>query len=154
MRHIFSILGMIAIAFGFYSLMLYLERDSVLYSMIVPDTNLRLGNWLQVFSEQAMLGIFGSLIAAILWYVLGAFVFRINSLQQAQRIHYWFLFLLIPIGLTVYNSYFMSPAKENSWLAYLFYFANNLLTYYLATVLFSPSSFKYTPPLATVLRRF
>jgi hypothetical protein len=61
--------------------------------------------------------------------------------------------LLVISALAVVPGVVLTPAvQEWGRLAWVFYLVNNLSLYYLATLLFSPSSFKYVPWLARSLR--
>lgn len=151
MRHPILIFGIIVITVLFYFLTFW-QKDYWLESQVVAIG--RLPIWLQSFHSFATLGVIIAFLTALLWYVLGAFVFKVNKWTQSKKIMLWAFLFLVPIIAAGFSSYLTEPAREGAFWAYLFYFINNIFTYYLATLFFSPPSFKYTPLGSVYVRIF
>lgn len=142
MRHPILIFGITGISVLFYFLTFW-QKDYWLESHIVAVGKLPI--WLQSFHSLAVFGVIVSFLTALLWYVLGAFVFKVNKWAQSKKIMFWAFLFLVPLVVAGISCYLTEAAREGTPWAYLFYFANNILTYYLATLFFSPPAFKYTP---------
>ncbi len=121
---------------------------------MVPRADVTLEAWLESFRWWGTIGIAASLAAGVIWYVMGQFLFKVNDWKDAGKRPVWVLLSLIPIGASVAAIFFTQQAQNYAWVAYVFYVVNGLLSYYLGTALFSPSSFKYTPVGASKLRRW
>lgn len=144
-------LGMVAVGFAAWAVMQYGEYPW-LYDRVIPTPGVKREQWVDGFKEWATIGIAGSLFASLLWYGLERFLFRFNRWNKNYLI-VWFLLMLIPVGFIVLSCLFTKQAQEGSGnAAYIFYIANNLLTYYLGTSLFSPPSVMFTPLGAKYLR--
>lgn len=143
--------GMIAVAFVCWSAMQYGEYQW-LYDRVIPTPGVKREQWVDAFKGWATIGIAVSLAASLLWYGLERFSFRFNSWNKNYLV-VWLLLLLLPLAFIVLSCLFTRQAQEGSGnSAYVFYIANNLLTYYLATSLFSPPSVMFTPVGAKYLR--
>jgi hypothetical protein len=151
MKHLGLLVGMIFIAFLFAAIVTYGE-DPLLDSMVSTGPNITLDEWRKSFRDWAMLGIGVALVAALMWYALGQWGFRLNRWVNAGKRGVWALMFVLPLGAFVAAYLLTPPVQEGDILATVFYLVNNVAVYYLATVWFSPSSFKYTPVGATVLR--
>jgi|SRR6267143_2951103 len=152
MKHILRIFFMVVFAVAIFFFMLYVEIDQILSERIVPGANLTLEAWIDTFRQWASIGIGGSLIAALIWYFIAQWIFKVIRWKDAGKRPVWYLLFLVPILISVLSCVFTSQTQEAVLFAYFFYFVNNLLAFYLGTVLFSPSSFMYTPLGATTLR--
>lgn len=136
----------------FWALMMYGEAR-VLEDRVVPMAGTKLPEWLDNFKQWSTSGIAGSTLTGLVWYGLGDRIFKFREWNKNFR-PIWYMLLLVPLVLTVVNCWFTRQANEGGFLAYAFYSVNNLLTFYLATLLFSPPPVMYTPPGAEVARRF
>jgi len=153
MKHAFSLAGMFVVAVVFYlAFVLVLEGQWLLPQRVIPVAGVRLDQWLESFKMWAGMGIAAAFLASFLWYVVAQIVYRVNNLSDAATRVVWFLFMLIPALMATAGSIFTRQAQAGMTWAYVFYFLNSLLCYYVATVFFSPSSHKYTPLLASALR--
>lgn len=153
MKHLVRMLLMFLVAYGIYQLMIYVEVEGVLNEKIIPVEGTTEA-WIESFGRWATLSIYGSFAAGMLWYVLGQWVFKVNDWRQSGKRPVWLLLMTVPFALFVLSCVFTSRPQEGALYAYLFYFLNSHLTYYLATTLFSPSSFMYTPLGASTLRHW
>jgi hypothetical protein len=155
MRHLVNIAGIIVIALVIYfGFLIFLEGQLVLYEKVVPPANVTLEDWLESFKWWGTAGIIASWASANLWYLLGQWVYRVNTWQAANYRPLWYVNLFVPVIVVILGILFTAQAQEGAIFAYIFYGVNWLLTYYFATALFSPSSFKYAPLGAKALRRW
>ena len=152
MKYIRDVVGTVLVAAAFWATMMY-GQSEVLADKVVPVAGTKLPEWLETFQRLSTLGITGSLASGIGWYALSEKGLKFNSWNKNYR-PLWIALLLIPVVLSGLNWWFTKPATEGANWANFFYFANNCLTFYLGTVLFSPSSVMYTPPGAEYLRRW
>jgi hypothetical protein len=92
---------------------------------------------------------------ALVWLVLGKWFFNMNNWRRADNKRLvWFVFFVVS-ALAALPGIFLTPAvQEGGRLAYAFYFINDLALFYVSTLCFSASSFKYAPPLAALVRRW
>lgn len=108
--------------------------------------DVEIGQWMTSFKKWASICIACAGVASLLWYILAQWVFKINRWEDTGgKRPIWLLLFLIPIIMTVISCIFIEPTESSQWLIYLFFFLNGLIPYYLITLLFSPSSFKYIP---------
>lgn len=152
MKHLMNLFGMTVIALFFYFLLTVIEAQYLLPQNIIPVAGVRLDQWMGSFRSWGGVGILMSWVASILWYVVAQWVFRVNNFSDTGKRGVWGLFSLIPLAAVVAAFIFTREAQAGMMFAYVLYFANALLCYYLSTVYFSPASHKYVPPLASSLR--
>jgi hypothetical protein len=153
-KHIINIVCIILIAFAFFLLMVFVEENYVLNEIIIPRADITLEEWLDSFRHWGTIGITVAATTGLLWYFLGQWMFEVNSWSKANRRPIWFLLFLGPIIAAALGVVFTTQSQGGAWAAFLFYLLNSTLCYYLATALFSPSSFKYVPVGASKLRRW
>lgn len=154
MKHLAHLILIVLTTAVFFGLMVFVEQDLALYEMVIPPADVTLEEWLDSFRLWGSVGLGISLAAALGWYVLGQWWFMVDSWNNADKRPIWGLLFLFPLAGAILACILTQRAQEGSVLAYAFYFINGLLSYYLATALFSPSSFKYTPIGADKLRRW
>lgn len=121
---------------------------------IPPET--KLGEWKASFQYWARVVAVAACLMSIVWYILGQWCFKLNKVKDAGKRLWWGLLGLVTIAFIIVA--FMRLAQAESgpglYLAYLFFFLNAFVCYYLLTLLFSPPSFKYTPVGASAIRRW
>jgi hypothetical protein len=154
MRHLAYLGFMILIAALVFLLMLYVEWPMILEPRVVPSNNLDLQDWLLRFSNLAFYGIVASAAASLLWYVLGQWFFKVDDWRKANQRVIWGLLVFVPFLSFALSWFLTPPAQEGHFFAYICYLVNNLVIYILATVLFSPAAYKYTPLGASAIRRY
>ncbi|MCY4568788.1 MAG: hypothetical protein OXD49_10825 [Candidatus Poribacteria bacterium] len=106
------------------------------------------GEWMERFRIWAFICAGSAGVASLLWYVLAQWSFKINRWEDTTgKRSIWMLLLLLPTVFIVVSMFRMEHAESSlTWVYLLLFFSlNGLLPYYWATVLFSPSPFKYTP---------
>lgn len=154
MKHIINIVGILLVAVLFFLLMVFVEENYVLNEMVIPRGDMSIEEWLDSFRRWGTIGISVSAATGLFWYVLGQGFFDVNRWTEANRRPIWLLLFFCPVIAGVLGIVFTKQAQQGAWAAFLFYFLNSTLCYYLETALFSPSSFKYTPLGASKLRRW
>jgi hypothetical protein len=151
-RPIGFMFGMIAIALIFFFLVIPGE-DQLMDSLVSTGPNITLDAWRELFRYWATLAIGIATLAALIWFALGQWGFGMNHWANANKKRWVWFGLLVVSALAVVPGVLLTPTvQEWGRLAWVFYLANNLAVYYLATLCFSASSFKYQPPLAMRLR--
>ena len=154
LKQIGFILGMIAIALLVFFLAIPAE-DQFLDSLVTTGPDITLDAWRDSFRYWAALGIAIALSVALFWFVLGQWVFSMNRWSGANNKRtVWFGLMVVTILAAIPGVILTPPVQEGGRMAWLLYLANNLTVFYLATLLLSPSSFKYTPWGASLLRRW
>ena len=153
MKHVLRIIGMAAVTYIIFQMMIYGEIEGVLNEKGIPSAGTT-EIWLDSFRTWATFGIFGSFVASLLWYVLGQGGFKVNNWRRSGKRTIWLLLIAVPFALFVLGCVFTSRPQEGALYAYLFYFLNSHLTYYIGTSFFSPSSYMYTPIGASKVRRW
>lgn len=153
-RHIgfaFAILGLLVL---FILLIIYGE-DPLMDSLVSTGPDITVDVWRESFRLWAITGIAISTLAAWAWLVLGKLKFNMNDWSNANRKRIVWFILLVVSALAAVPGILLTPTvQEGRGLALMFYVVNNLALFYLSTLCFSASSFKYTPPFAMVVRRW
>ena len=153
-KHIGFIVGMIVIAL--LAIFFLVDREDQLLDLLVTTgPEMTLDEWREQFRFWAEIGIGVAALAAIAWFVLGQWGFNMNRWSNANNKRSVWLILGAFALAAALPGFLLTPAvQEWGRLAWPFYVANNLIVFYLSTVLLSPSSFKYTPWLSIHLRHF
>jgi hypothetical protein len=154
MKHVAHLGSIIAIAVAFYFLMVFVEGGYVINEYVVTPPDVPIEDWTKDFETWAGVGMAMAVLGALGWYVLGQWTYKINEWSQAGKRVAWGVLALLSSSGVVLGIIFTKPAQENRWMALAFYLLNWLLIYYLATLFFSPLSFKYTPVGARRIRRW
>lgn len=155
MRHLGFILLIIGITFVF-CLLVYLAETLFLdyVIMIEPPIGISIEEWLDEFVFWGTIVVITSGIAAILWYIFGQWVMNFNRWEEVNKRSWWGLGF-VPVFIAIVVACVMiPPADQGAWWAYGLYVFDGLVCYYLTTALFSPNPVKYTPILATKIRRW
>jgi hypothetical protein len=149
--HLIGIIVLYALFFGLIYLMAISGQPLLQRLNVLPKEGTG-EDYRDSFRNWAMIVMGVSLLATLLWYVLAEWGFRVAiPVAQGKRL-IWALWLAVTI-LAAFAAVFFCPAASiNSYIPTLFYFLGGTGFYYLATVLFSPVSYKYTPPGASFLR--
>lgn len=108
-------------------------------------TNLTMGEWKESFKTWAFVCVGTAAAASFLWYIFAQKVFNINNRKSVGKRVIWTLLSLFPAAAIAASVILVERTESSLKWVYLLFALNGLLPYYLATLLFSPSSFKYTP---------
>lgn len=145
--------GIISITILFYLLLTQIE-EGILYNMVYPLAGMTVDNWISEFRSLAIIGLLIAFGSSLLWYISAEWFMKVNSIKNAKARLIWFLIYLIPIITAVVTAFLLPSTKSGSVVSTFIQVVNVALSYYLSTLLFSPSAFKYTPPLAKFFRRW
>lgn len=154
MKHVASIFGilLITVAFSFFVFGEVFILDGNPPNL--SNTDVSIEQWKASFQTSAFICIGAALTASLLWYGLAQWVFKINKSGSARKRLIWGLLFLLPIGAAILGVLSTMPVESGFTLGYVFFFIDGVFCYWLATLLFSPSSFKYTPLYSKVFRRW
>lgn len=151
LRPIGFLIAILIVGVLFFLLVIPAE-DQLLDTFVSTGPDLTLDAWREVFRLWAQVGIGVSLLAALLWFGFGQ-LSSMNRWSNANRKRVvWLGFFLVAAAGVIPGMIFTPTVQEWGGLAWAGYIANNLSLYYLATLLFSPSSFKYVPWFSIRLR--
>jgi hypothetical protein len=130
-------------------------EDQLLDSLVDTGPNLTLDEWRESFKFWAWIGFVVAAGAAVLWFIWAQWGISLNYWGNVKNKRWtWLLIVVFPLG-AVMLGYLRTPTvQDRGYLATGFYLLNNVVLYYLLTLLFSPSSFKYTPLGAAAVRRW
>ena len=142
-----GIIGIIAIGVIWCFIVLNLE-SLALKELVYPYPNMTLESWTESFIKGAQYAVVASGILALIW---SGFSMALNISKwpdtNSLRLR-WLILLIIATIATGVLALLYIPAVQTGGgkiLAYVFYFFNLFVTYWLATALFSPPIVKYIP---------
>lgn len=95
-----------------------------------------------------------SLLAALGWYVLGAWGPKAHSTGHGTWVLIWFMGLALTIAAGFAALWFGPQVSENMYVLVLFYMGGGVVFYYLASMLFSPANIKYEVLGSKLFRRW
>jgi len=153
LKHGGLILGIVAVFVVFFYFVVPFE-DQLLDSYVTTGPDILLDDWRGVFHIWANLGVAGATCCALIWFFLGhPWLSGLNHWREAGKRMTWLTLLLVASFLLAGLGWWRTPTvQEWGWLSDVFYVGNSFLVYYLATLFFSPPSYKYTPVGAAVVR--
>lgn len=152
-RPIVNLVGINFVAVFFYFVLVELE-EKIIAALVIPQINMTLEEWIADFRQLALIGIGAAWVTSIIWYVMTQLGFKVNRIKSTTARHVWFLLFLFPVIAVVISILLTPQSQEGDWVPKVFHLVNGIFSYYLATVLFSPSAFKYTPPGAKFFRHW
>ncbi len=144
-KHIGFIVAIVVIALLMFYFAVSFESQW-LEGLVTTGPEITLDEWRDLFSYWAAIGIIISVSAALLWFALGQWVFSMNRWTTANnKRSVWLMLGAVALAAAVPGILMMPAVQEGGRLAWPLYLINNLVVFYLSTLIFSPSSFKYTP---------
>ena len=146
LQHIICILGILSITAFFVFLAVIVEP--LVLDAFPPDLPTHLENldqWMESFELWALVCVGAAAAASFLWYWIGQNVFNANGGKSYGKRGLWGFLFIFPMCAVIFSIFLIEEAESSLWLAYLFFIANGLIPYYLATLFCSPVSVKYTP---------
>lgn len=156
MRHVICLSAIVGITAVVCSVGVAVEQSlfDVFHPQIPPPT--KLSEWKDSFEDCARSVALVSGVTGIIWYVLAQWVFKIIQFHSAGKRGTWALLFVLPVIALVGAVIYLSPAETGIglYLAYLFFALNSVVYYYILTLFISPSSFKYSPVGAGIIRRW
>ncbi len=154
MKHAGHISG-IAFVTGLFFFLVYLELWFLDLNPPQLKEGLNIEQWKASFQKWAFVCVGAAGFASFLWYGLAQWGFKINRWKDAGKRSWWICLFFLPILAIILSVIFVERAQSGLRFEQLFFFLiNGLLSYYLATMLCSPSSFKFTPVGAKYFRRW
>lgn len=153
LRIVRNVFGMIGTTALFIVALTQLE-NGLLQDIVFPVAGISIDNWVNQFINIGLIGLIVALVSSLLWYTIAEWFLKINTSKRNGGRTIWAAIFAMSILAAVVTSLFIPGAKAGYIYSVVIQFANITLSYYLATVLFSPSAFKYTPLLAKYLRRW
>jgi hypothetical protein len=153
LKHIVFITAMVIIALLVFFFLIPFE-DQLLESKVTTGPEITLDFWRESFRFWALVGIAIALSVAVLWFVLGQWLFNVNRWTSADKRPIWIALGVIALMAAVPGFVLTPSAQEGGRLLLPFFVLNNLAVFYLSTALFSPASFKYTPWASSYVRRW
>lgn len=145
MRHAGNISG-IAFIIILFIFLVYAELwffDT--YPSQLPD-GVTMEQWKASFQMWAFICVASAGLASLLWYLFAQCTFKINRWEDSRKRPQWILCFILPSAAIVFSVIFVKKAEGGLRAEQLIFFVvNGLLSYYLSTLLFSPSAFKYIP---------
>lgn len=152
MKYVRDVFGIFIITIIFFGV---IHVELIFLQTYTPELDrVETGEWLSNFQISAFICLIAALVASLLWYALTQWVFKINNSRDAGKRLIWGLLSLLPIVAVIPGVFWTASAKTGLTLVYLFFLGDGVGTYWIATLLFSPSAFKYTPLGAQVFRRW
>ena len=147
MKQIGYILGIVLITVIFSLIVILGELPLLSANLPQLPEGITIEQWETGFTTWALGGVGIAGLASLLWYGLAQSVFKINSPEDAKGKSFaWgLLFLLSVIGAIAASAIFAVQVESGGFSVHLFFVLNGGLCYYLSTLLFSPSRFKYIP---------
>ncbi len=145
LQHIICIFGILFITIFFLFIAIIVEP--LMLEAIPPQLpiDLTMDEWMDSFQLWAYVCVGAATMANILWYILGQNVFKTNGEKSYGKRGLWGFLFILPVCAVIFSILLIEEAESSLWLAYLCFVVNGLAPYYVATVLFSPVSVKYTP---------
>lgn len=142
-----GIVGIIVIGVIWYFIIPDLEA-LVLKELVYPDPNMTLEEWAAWFITGARYAVISSCILTLIWSVWSLAI-NIGKWPDTNVLRlYWAGLFIIAAIATGIIAFLYTPAVQaglGKIAAYGFYLLNLLITYWLATALFSPPIVKYIP---------
>ncbi|NIM16672.1 MAG: hypothetical protein GTO45_32200 [Candidatus Aminicenantes bacterium] len=156
---LFKIIGFPLAITGFAlgcMILLFFAEEIWVYNMVNPLSG-TIEQWIPEFKKYAIYGIIGAWLCAMIWYAAAQWGMKVNKFSEAGKRYVWWLFTvlaLLPVVIFSIIQAIKSPLQEGLVFPPLIYFLNFIITFYLPTLFFSPSSFKYAPVPAKFFRRW
>ena len=144
-QHAICIVSILSITFLFIFVAYILEPMLLdTYQPSLPG-DLTMDQWLSSFRFWACVCVGAAVFAIFLWYVFGQTVFKTIHEKPNGKRGIWLSLFIIPVVAICLSIWLIEQPESEPLLAYMFFVVNALFPYYIATVLFSPASVKFTP---------
>ncbi|MGD2087184.1 MAG: hypothetical protein PVH61_13455 [Candidatus Aminicenantes bacterium] len=137
-------------------ILLFFAEEIWVYNMVNPLDG-TIEQWIPEFKQYAIYSIIWAYLCAMIWYAAAKWGMKVNEFSQSGKRYVWWLFTvlaLLPVVIFSIMQAIQSPLQEGMVVPPFIYFLNFIITFYLPTLFFSPSSFKYAPVPAKFFRRW
>ena len=144
-QHVICILGILSITTC--SVFFVFVVEPLVLDAFPPQlpTYLEMEQWMESTELGAYVRVVAAAAASFLWYGFGQNVFKTNNEKSYGKRGLWGFLFVLPMCAVIFSIFSVEEAESSLWLVYLCFVVNGLVPYYVATVLFSPVSVKYTP---------
>ena len=140
-----------------FTLAAYLLSTEIKGPELANASKLTLSAWEDKFIVVTKICAGLTLACSLLWYILARFVFSIEHAQGAGKRTVWTIFLLIAgVGNYAVTAYYSVAIgiKVSMFVSGIFIFCMAVGAYWLTGIFTTPSTFKYTPLGAQLLRHY
>jgi len=154
-RSIFFLVLTILMSVLFLLLVYLLASLFIKFAWVEPADG-SIEDWVSEYIKWA--GWYGISITAfgnLLWYVLAQWVFHVDEYKKSEKRRVWISFFLFPIAgviISLLRLVFNPIQSGIPWVVLVSLVP--ILCYWITTLLFSPSSFKYNPWGASAIRHW
>ena len=145
------LVGIVVLYALFYAL-IYMMATAWLQALNVMPKDGNGQDYRDGFHRWALIVMLVSLASTMIWYALAEWSFRVAVPVAQSKRWIWFLWLAVAVLAAFCAEFFGPSASINGHIPTVFYFLGATGFYCLATALFSPVSYKYTPLGAFFLR--
>lgn len=153
MKHAGNFIGIVVIFLVFFFVVIELELWFLDANQPDLPSDLKYPEWEASFQKWLSVCVICAGAASILWYVFAQWVFKINRWEDTGKRTTWIVFyFVLPFVACILSGIFVKKTESSLTGVYLFFFLTGVIQYYITTVLFSPSSFKFTPIGAKYIR--
>jgi hypothetical protein len=121
---------------------------------VTPQTGVEDADFLTSFNYWSLVVMGISLLAALGWYVLGAWGPKAHTTSRGTWTLIWFMGLALSLAAGFVAIWLGPQASENNYVLAVIYLVAAALFYYLATMLFSPVNIKYVVVGSKLFRRW
>ena len=121
---------------------------------VTPQPGVEDADFLLNFNYWSLVVMGISLLAALGWYVLGAWGPKAHSTSHGTWILIWFMGLALALAAGFLAIWLGPQASDRAYILAAFYLVAASLFYYLATMLFSPVNIKYVVTGSKLFRRW
>lgn len=152
MTTVLQVLGIIVFAIACGAIM-YFGLARPLGQGYIVGTNIKIQDWLRVYTNLVYAVTVFSLLTSLFWYVLARASFKVTNAKSVGKRSVWVALLLVNIVGVSALTFLMGAIPKGISLYAVHLVLFSLVGYYLATLLCTPAAYKYTPLGATVVRR-
>lgn len=157
-RSIFFLVVTILLCALFLLLVYEIASLFVKLALVEPkEGDVSIEDWANEYTKWAgQYGIGITSFGILLWYILAQWVFKVDDYKKSGKRNWWITFFLFPITGVIISLLILvvSPIQSGFFWVVLFSILVPILCYWITTLLFSPSSFKYTPWGASKIRHW
>lgn len=121
---------------------------------VMPQPGVDADAFLTDFNTWSLVVMGISLLAALGWYVLGAWGPKAHSTRHGTWTLIWFMGFALTVLAGFAAIWFGPQVSERIYILALFYLGGGILFYYLASMLFSPVNIKYEVLGSKLFRRW
>lgn len=134
------------------TLIFHVFGSTFLDLVVKPQHGITFERWIPEYHDWVLVIGTTSLVCSLGWLIISKLMFKVNSPNDTGRRLYWACGLFLQLGIFTVVQILKTPVKEGNLALASIFFLLALFGYYIPTVLFTPSSYKYAPLGASVIR--